>query len=158
MKWTWKENPPKDPTSHTLQAPGIEEEEVDLDPEEVALAMTQVKDGPDQKVDSEAEEEDSPAEEDSREGSLTKAPLQRDPVYPVRLKIKTKIDVIIAIRGDISQPIALREIRLSLQSLPKERSLRIILMPTEVQKNLSWLRPQPCPKPMKKLSPLCDNP
>ena len=95
---------------------------------------------------------------DSREGSLTKAPLQRDPVYPVRLKMKTKINVIIAIRGDISQPIALREIRLSLQSLLKERSLRITLMPTEVQKNLSWLRPQPCPKPTKKLSPLCGNP
>ena len=103
-------------TSHTLQAPGAEEEEVDLGPEEVTLAATEVKDGPDQRVDTEAEGEDSPAEEDSREGSLTKAPLQRDPVYPVRPKIKTKIDVIIAIRGDISQLIALREIRLSLKS------------------------------------------
>ena len=89
------------------------EEEVDLDPEEVILAVTEAKDGLDQKVDSEAEE-DSPTEEDSREGSLTKAPLQRDPMYPVRLKIKTKINVIIAIRGDILQPIALREIRLNL--------------------------------------------
>ena len=87
---------------------------MDLDPEEGVLAVTEAKDGPDQKVDSEAEEEDSPAEEDSREGSLTKAPPQRDPMYPVRLKIKTKIDVIIAIRGDILQPIALREIRLNL--------------------------------------------
>ena len=131
---------------------------MDLDPEEVTLAMTEVKDGPDQKVDSEAEEEDSPTEEDSREGSLTKAPLQRDPMYPVRLKIKTKIDVIIAIKGDTLRPITLREIRLSLQSLPKGRSLRIILMPMGVPKNLSWLRPQPCPKPTKKLSLLCDNP
>ena len=131
---------------------------MDLDPGEVILAVTEVKDGPDQKVDSKAEGEDSPAEEDSREGSLTKAPLQRGPVYPARLKIKTKIDVIIAIKGDTSRPIALREIRLSLQCLPKERSLRIILMPTEVQKNLSWLQPQPCPKPTKKLSPLCNNP
>ena len=120
--------------------------------------MTKAKDGPDQKADSEVEEEDSPAEEDSREGSLTKAPLQRDPMYPVRLKIKTKIDVIIVTKGDTLWPIALREIRLSLQSLPKERSLRIILMPAEVQKNLSWLQPQPCLKPTKKLSPLCDNP
>ena len=112
--------PTKSHTSHKLQAPGAEEEDVDLGPGEVTLAMTEVKDGPDQKVDSEAEEEDSPAEEDSREGSLTRPPLQRDPVYPVRLKIKTKINVIIAIRGDISEPIALREIRLSLQSLLKE--------------------------------------
>ena len=129
-----------------------------LDPGEVTLAMTEAKDGPDQKVDSEAEEEDSPVEEDSREGSLIKAPLQRDPVYPVRLKIKTKIDAIIAIKGDTLRPIALKEIRLGLQSLPKGRSLRIILTPTEVQKNRSWLWPQPCPKPMKKLSPLCNNP
>ena len=113
-----------------------------LDPEAVALAMTKVKDGPDQKVDSEAEEEDSLAEEDSREGSSIKAPLQRDLMCSVRLKIKTKIDVIIAIRGDTLQPISLREIRLSLKSLPKEGSLRITLMPMEVQKNLSWLRPQ----------------
>ena len=131
---------------------------MDLDPEEVILAMTKVRDGPDQKVDSEVEEEDSPIEEDSREGSSIKAPLQRDPMYPVRLKTKTKIDVIIAIKGDTLQLNALREIRLSLQSLPRERSLRIILMPTEAQKNLSWLRPQPCPKPMKKLSLLCGNP
>ena len=131
---------------------------MDLGPEEVALAVTKAKDGPDQRVDSKVEEEDPPAEEGSREGSLIKAPLQRGPMYPARLQIKTKIDVIIAIRGDISQPIALREIRLSLQSLPKERSLRITLMPMEVQKNLNWLWPQPCPKPIKKLSPLCGNP
>ena len=124
----------------------------------VTLAMTEVKDGPDQKVDSEAEEEDSPAEEDSREGSLIKAPLQRGPMCPARLKIKTKIDVIIAIRGDTLRPNALREIRLSLLSLLRERSLRIILTPMEAQKNLSWLQPRPCPKPTKKLFPLCGNP
>ena len=152
MEWTWRENPPKSHTSHTLQAPGTEEEEVDLGPGEVTLAMTEVKDGPDQKVDSEAEEEDSPTEEDSREGSLIRAPLQRGPMYPARPKIKTKIDVIIAIRGDILQPIALREIRLNLQSL------LTTLMPMEVQKNLSWLWPQPCPKPTRKLSPLCSSP
>ena len=131
---------------------------MDFGPEEVAPAATKAKDGPDQKVDSEAEEEDSPAEEDSRAGSLIKAPPQRGPMYLARPKIKTKIDVIIAIRGDTLWPIALREIRLSLQSLLKERSLRITLTPMEVQKNLSWLRPQPCPKPTKRLSPLCSNP
>ena len=150
--------PAKKPYKPYITSPGTEEEEVDLGPMEVTLAVTEAKDGPDQKVDSEVEEEDSLTEEDSREGSLIKAPLRRGPMYPARPKIKTKIHVIIAIRGDISQPIALREIRLSLQSLPKETSLRITLMPTEVQKNLSWLRPQPCPKPTKKLSPLCGNP
>ena len=48
---------------------------MDLGLEEVALVVTEAKDGPDQKVDSEVEEEDSPIEEDSREGSLIKAPL-----------------------------------------------------------------------------------
>ena len=72
---TWKENPLRSHISHTLQAPDPEEEEVDLGPEEVTLAVTKAKDGPDQKVDSEVGEEDSPTEEDSREGSLIKAPL-----------------------------------------------------------------------------------
>ena len=151
-------NPPKSPISHTLQVPDVEEEEVDLDPGEVVLVVSEAKDGPDQKVDSEAEEEDSPTEEDSREGSLTRAPLQRGHMYPASPKIKTKTDVIIAIKGDTSQLIALREIRPSLQSLPKEKGLRMICMPMEGQKNLSWLQPQPCPKPTKKLSPLCNNP
>ena len=48
---------------------------MDLSPKEVALAVTEAKDGPDQKVDSKVEEEDSPTEEDSREGSFIKAPL-----------------------------------------------------------------------------------
>ena len=65
--------------------------------------MTEVKAGPDQKVDSEVEEEDSSIEEDSRGGSLIKASLQRDPMYPAKLKTKTRTDVIIAIRGDTSQ-------------------------------------------------------
>ena len=131
---------------------------MDLDPGEVVLAVSEVKDGPDQKVDSKVEEEDSPTEEDSREGSLTRAPLQRGRMYPASPKIKIKTDVIIAIKGDTSQPIVLREIRPSLQSLPKEKGLRIIHMPMEVRKNPSWLQPRPCTKPMKKLSPLCNNP
>ena len=88
---------------------------MDLDPGEVILAVSEVRDGPDQKEDSEAEEEDSPAEEDSREGSLTRAPLQSGRMYPASLKIKIKTDAIIAIKGGTSQPIALREIRPSLQ-------------------------------------------
>ena len=100
---------------------------MDLGPGEVALVVTEVKAGPDQKVDSEVEEEDFPVEEDSREGSLIKALLQRDPVYPAKLKIKTRTDVIIAIRGNTLQLTVLRETRLSPQSLLKKRSLRIIL-------------------------------
>ena len=144
--------------TYTSQAPDIEEEEVDSGPEEVALVVTMVKAGPGQKVGSEEEEEDSPIEEDSREGNLTKVPQQRDPVYPAKLKTKTRIGAIIAIRGDISQPNTLRETRLSLRNLLRERSLKIISTPMEVQKNLSWLWPQPCPKPMKKPSLLCDSP
>ena len=149
--------PPKKPYKPYITSPRHRGEEVDLGPGEVALVVTKVKAGPDQKVDSEVEE-DSPVEEDSREGSSIKAPLQRDPVYPAKLKTKIRTDVIIAIRWDTSQPTALRETRLSPQSLPKERSLKIILTDMEVQKNPSWPWPQPCPKAMKKLSPLCSNP
>ena len=100
--------------SLTSQAPGIKEEEADSGPGEVTLVVTEVKAGPGQKVDSEAEEEDSSIEEDSKEGNLTKAPLQRDPMYPAKLKTKTRINVTIAIRGDTFQPTALRETRHSL--------------------------------------------
>ena len=41
--------PTKSPISHTLQVSDIEEEEVDLDPGEVILAVSEVKDGPDQR-------------------------------------------------------------------------------------------------------------
>ena len=131
---------------------------MDSDPGEVTLVVTEVKAGPGQKVDSEAEEEDSLIEEDSKEGNLTKAPLPRDPMYPAKLKTKTRIGAIIAIRGDTLQLTALRETRLSPRSLLRGRSLKTILTPMEVQRNPSWLRPQPCPKPMRKPSPLCVNP
>ena len=130
---------------------------MDPGPGEVALVVTVVKAGPGQKVDSEAEEEDSLIEEDSKEENLTKAPPPRDPVYPAKLKTKTRIGVIIAIRGDTSQPTTLRETRLSPRSLLRERSLKTILTPMKVLKNPSWPWPQPCPKPMRKPSPLCDN-
>ena len=48
--------------------------------------------------------------------------------------------------------------KVSLRNLLRERSLKIILMPMEVQKNPSWLWPQPCPKLMKKPSLLCNSP
>ena len=57
---------------------------------------------PRSKGNSEAEEEDSPAEEDFREGSLTRAPLQRGRMYPTSPKIKIKTDVIIAIKENTS--------------------------------------------------------
>ena len=150
--------PTKKPYKPYITSPRHRGGRVDLDPGGVVLAVSEARDGPDQKVDSKAEKEDSPAEEDSREGSLTRAPLQRGCMYLASPKIKIKTNVIIAIKGDTSQPIALREIRPSLQSLLKEKGLRIIRMPMEVQKNLSWLQPWPCPKPTKKLSLLCDNP
>ena len=135
-----------------------EEEEVDLGPEEVALVVTVVKDGPGQKVDSEEEEEDSPIGEDSREENLTKAPRPRGLKYLVKPRTKTKIDAIIAISGDTLQLNAPRKIKVSLRNPLRERSLKIILTPMEVQKNLSWLWPQSCPKLMKRPSLLCDSP
>ena len=110
-------------------------EEADSDQEEVAQVGTEEKDGPGQRVGSDVEEEDSPIEEDSREGNLTKAPLPRDPVYPAKLKTKTKTDAIIAIRGDTSQLTALRETRLSPRSLLRGRSLKTIPTPMKVLKN-----------------------
>ena len=87
-----------------------------------------------------------------------KSPTTKRPWYRAKLKTKTRIGAIIAIRGDTLQPTALRETRLSPRSLLTERSLKTILMPMEVQKNPSWPWPQPCPKPMKKTSPLCGSP
>ena len=69
--------------------------------------MTVAKDGPGQEERLEEEEEDSPAKEDSKEGSLTKVPPQKDPEYPVNLKTKT--GVIIATREDTLQPNAPRK-------------------------------------------------
>ena len=120
IEWTWRENPQRSCTNHTSQAPGVKEEEVDLGPGEVALVVTKVKDGPGRKVDLEVEEEDSPIEEDPREGSLIKAALQRDPMYPAKLKTKTRTDVTIAIRGDtLQQCKQLKFIRFLILSCPK---------------------------------------
>ena len=66
-------------------------------------------------------------------GNLTKVPLPRDPEYLV--KLKTKTNVIIAIREEISWPTALREIRVSPKSLLRGRSLKTIPTHMEVLKN-----------------------
>ena len=142
--------PTKRCTNPTSPAPDAEEEEVDSGQEEVALVVTMVKDGPDQEEGLEQEEEDSPTKEDSKEGNLTKVPPQKDPEYPAKLKTKTKIAVTIATSKDTLQLNASRRIRVSLRNLLRERSLKIILMPMEVQKNPNWPQPQPCSRPMKK--------
>ena len=139
----------KSPTSHILQTQEDEDGAVSSDKEEVILEVIEVRDGPDLKVDLEVEEVDSPVEEDSREESLTKALPPKDPEYLARLKTKTKIDAIIAISKDISWQSAQRKTRVKPQNPLRGRNLKIILMLIVVRKNLSWLWPQPYPKPMR---------
>ena len=79
-----------------------------------------------------------------------KSPPQKDPEYLAKLKTKTKTAVTIATSEDTLQLNAQRKIRVSLRNLLRERSLKIILMPMEVQKNPNWPWPQSCPRPMKK--------
>ena len=107
--------------------------------------MIEVRDGPDLRADSEVEEVDSPIGEDSREESLTKVLPPRDPKYLVKLKIKTKIDI----SKVTSQRSAQRKTRVKPQNPLRERHLKIILTLIMVQRNLSWLQPQPYPKPMR---------
>ena len=139
----------KSPTSHISQTQEDEDEAVSSDKEEVILEVIEVRDGPDLRVDLEVGEVDSPAEEDSREESLTKVLPPKDPKYLAKLRIKTKIDAIIAISEDTSQRSAQRKTRVKPQNPLWERNLKIILMLIVVQRNLSWLWPQPYPKPMK---------
>ena len=139
----------KSPTSHISQTQEDEDEAVSSDKEVVILEAIEVRDGPDLRVDLEVEEVNSHAEEDSREESLTKVPLPKDPEYPAKLRIKTRIDAIIATSKDTSQQNALRKTRVKPQNPPRERNLKIILTLIVVQRNLSWLRPQPYPKPMR---------
>ena len=81
---------PRSHTNHTLQALGAEGEEVDLDPEEVTPAVTEVKDGPDQKVDSEVEEEDSPIERGFQGRKFDKSPTMKRPHVSNKAKDKDK--------------------------------------------------------------------
>ena len=139
----------KIPTSRISQTQEDEDEAVPSDKEEVILEVIKVRDGPDLRADSEVEEVDSPAGEDSREESLTKVLPPRDPGYLVKLKIKTKIDAIIVISKVTLQQNAQRKTRVKPQNPVRERNLKIILTLIVVQRNLSWLQPQPYPKPMR---------
>ena len=139
----------KSPTSRISQTQEDEDEAVSSDKEEVILEVIKLRDGPDLRVDLEVEEVDSPTEEDSREESLTKVPPPKDPKYPAKLRIKTRIDAIIATSEDTSQQSALRKTRVKPRNPLRERNLKIILMLIVVQRNLSWLWPQPYPKPMR---------
>ena len=130
---------------------------MDLDLGEVVLAVSEAKDGPDQNVNSKAEEEDSSTGEDSREGSLTKVPLQRGPRYLARPKIKIKTDVIIAIKGTLRSQFPERNKAQPPKSSEGKR-FEDYTYAYGGAEDLSWLWPWPCPEPMKKLSPLCDNP
>ena len=121
---------------------------MDSGQEEVALAVTVAKDGPGHEEDPKEEEEDSPTKEDSKEGSLTKVPPQKDPKYLAKLKTKTAVTI--ATSEDTLQLNALRKIRARLRNLLRERSLKTIVMPMEVQKNPNWPQPPPCPRPMKR--------
>ena len=136
----------KSPTSHISQTQEDEDGAVSSDKEEVALEAIEVRDGPDLKVDLEV---DSPIEEDSREESLTKALPPKDLKYLAKLKIETKIDAIIAISEDTSQRSAQRKTRVKPENPLRKGNLKIILMLIVVWKNLSWLWPQPYPKPMR---------
>ena len=139
----------KSPTSCISQTQEDEDGVVSSDKEEVILEAIKVRDGPDLQVDLEVKEVDSPTEEDSREESLTKVLPPKDPEYLAKLRIKTKIDAIIAISEDTSQRSAQRKTRVKPQNPLRERNLKIIFMLMVVQRNLSWQWPQPYPKPMR---------
>ena len=101
----------KSPTSHISQTQEDEDEAVSSDKEKVTLEAIEVRDDPDLRVDLEVGEVDSPTEEDSREESLTRVLPPKDPEYLAKLKIKTRIDAIIAINKDTSQWSAPRKTR-----------------------------------------------
>ena len=111
-------------------------EEVDLDQGEIAQIGIEEKEGLGQKANFE-EEEDSPIEENSKEESLTGAPLLEDPVYRADPKTKKRTDVIIVINEAILQLSALIIIKNKLKRHLRERSLKTIHMPMEVLTNPS---------------------
>ena len=107
--WIWMGSQIKSPTSHISQTQEDEDGAVSSDKEEVILEAIKVTDGPDLKVDLGVEEVDSPTKEDSREESLTKVLPPKDPKYLAKLRIKTKIDAIIASSEDTLQQSAQRK-------------------------------------------------
>ena len=138
--------------SHISRISLVREEEGEVDPldkEEVILEVTEVTVGQDLKANSEVQEVDSPIEEDSRGESSIRALPPRDPEYRVKLKTKIKTDVITVISEVTLLQIAQRKARTKPQNPLRERNLRTIPMPIVVQRNLSWLWPQPYPRPMR---------
>ena len=113
--------------------------------------MIEVKGGLGPKVDLGVDEVDSPIEEGFREESLIKAPLPKDLKCLARPKIRTKIDVIIAISEDILQWNVHRKLRAKIQNHLRERNLKIIHMLIVVQKSPNWQQPQQYPKLMRML-------
>ena len=128
-----------------------EDEVVPPDKEEVILEVIKVRVGQDLKVDSEVEGVDSLVEEDSREESLTRVLPLRDPEYLVKPKIKIRTDAIIVIREVTLQQSVQIKIRAKPQKPPRERNSRTIPMLMVVRRNLSWLWPQPYPRPTRML-------
>ena len=139
----------KSRTSHISQAQKGKDEVVLFDKEEVVLGTIEVRVGQGLKVDSEVEEVDFPIEEDSREESLTRVPPLRDLKYLAKLKIKIKTDAIIAIKGVTLQQSVQRGTRAKSRNPLRGRNLRTIPMLIVVQRNLSWLWPQPYPRPTR---------
>ena len=136
-------------TSRISQTQEGKDEVVLSDKEEVILRTIEVRVGQDLKVDSEVEEVDSPVEEDSREESLTIVPPLRDSEYLAKLKIKIKTDAIIVIKEVTLQQSVQRGTRAKPRNPLRGSNLRTIPMLTVVQRNLSWLQPQPYPRPMR---------
>ena len=139
----------KNHISHISQTQEDEGEVVLSDKEEVILEAIEVRVGQDLKANSEVEGEDFLIEEDSREESLTRVLPLRDQKYLVMLKIKIKTDAIIVIREVILQWSVQRKTRAKPQNPLRERNLRTIPTLIVVQRSLSWLWPQPYPKPMR---------
>ena len=139
----------KSHSSRISQTQEEEDEVVPSDKEEVILEATEVRDGQDLRADSEVEEVDSPIEEDSRAESLTRVLPPRDPEYLVKLKIKIKTDAIIVIREVTLQRSTQRKTRAKPQNPLRERNSRTIPTLIVVQRNLSWLQPQPYSRPMR---------
>ena len=135
--------------SRISQAQEGEDEVVLFDKEEVVLGTIEVRVGRGLKVDLEVEEVDFPVGEDSREESLTRVPPLRGLEYLAKLKIKIKTDAITVIKEATLQQSVQRGTRAKPRNPLRGRNLRTIPTLILVQRNLSWLRPQPYPRHMR---------